>query len=795
MTEGTTIGVLLANRDRATFDMMATCRSLLALLFLFACSCACAQQHRLDSLLRVLKTQPTPDAARLRTLTAAAKTYATIDPKRAFALSVQAVSLARDLKDEKGLALAWVAQRWAYYYLGEYARADSLTHAIAAVAEGTRDPLLIGLNGIFMYSKEDPGDSAQFPIIKQRYEEAIAALRSIGDRALLAEGLFWYGTITWFHQDANDLQEALSLYRSLGDSNGVGLCVACMSNFAPFVNDPEGTVQRNENALKLFEQEGNTMWALWTRSTLTWYYLERTDYVRAVNNARTGLDAAERLGLPNEIAVMEAGLADVYNAIGDYRLAVDHHLRSLNRSAPLLDYRLNALNSIGRNYRLLGMPDSARYYLDRAIKENPYRGDNMRYAETRGYLAEVLAQQGETVRAAQLFSAALEVHRKYANNYMQEVYFSLGLGQLLARADAVQLDDLRLPLAKARAQAIELLEHTLELGGTHGMLKEQQDALHELSRLYEDEGQVNKAFAYQKRFLAMQDSVNNADKAKAVVRLESAYEEEQRTKALQAEQALKDAAAQEKIRTQKFLRNGLTVGVVLIALIAGLFFFQRNRISKEKAVSEEILYNVLPEEVANEIRRTGGAQSREIDQVSILFTDFKGFTELSARISRQELMDELNACFQAFDGIIGSHGIEKIKTIGDSYMAAAGLKGNAGEAAVNTVRAALRVQAFVEARKAERDQQGLPAFQMRVGIHTGPVVAGIVGVKKFQYDIWGDTVNTASRMESSGEVGQVNIGESTYALVKDEPGLAFTSRGKVQAKGKGEMEMYFVTRT
>ncbi len=158
-------------------------------------------------------------------------------------------------------------------------------------------------------------------------------------------------------------------------------------------------------------------------------------------------------------------------------------------------------------------------------------------------------------------------------------------------------------------------------------------------------------------------------------------------------------------------------------------------------------------------------------------------------------MEELNTCFKAFDGIITARGIEKIKTIGDAYMCAGGLPVPSSSTPAGVVQAALEMQAFMIARKKERDAQGKPAFEMRVGIHTGPVVAGIVGVKKFAYDIWGDTVNTASRMECSGEVGQVNISESTYALVKDEPGLVFTSRGKVQAKGKGEMEMYFVTRT
>jgi class 3 adenylate cyclase/ketosteroid isomerase-like protein len=215
----------------------------------------------------------------------------------------------------------------------------------------------------------------------------------------------------------------------------------------------------------------------------------------------------------------------------------------------------------------------------------------------------------------------------------------------------------------------------------------------------------------------------------------------------------------------------------------------------ERDRSDSLLLNILPKEIAEELKAKGHADARHFDQVTILFTDFKGFTEASEKLTPQELVEELNTCFKAFDKIITKRGIEKIKTIGDAYMCAGGLPDPKSSSPAGVVHAALDMQAFMKARKAERDAQGKPAFAMRVGIHTGPVVAGIVGVKKFQYDIWGDTVNTASRMESSGEVGQVNISEATYELVKNEPGLTFSPRGKVLAKGKGELEMYFVQNT
>ena len=215
-------------------------------------------------------------------------------------------------------------------------------------------------------------------------------------------------------------------------------------------------------------------------------------------------------------------------------------------------------------------------------------------------------------------------------------------------------------------------------------------------------------------------------------------------------------------------------------------------LASEKEKTESLLLNILPSEVADELKATGQAKAHEFEEVTILFSDFQDFTGISEHMTPKELVDELNVCFYAFDAITDRYDLEKVKTIGDAYMAASGLA-HSQPRPVSVVLAALEMQEFLSRHEAENRALGEPAFVMRAGIHTGPVVAGIVGVKKFQYDIWGDTVNTASRMETSGEVGRVNISEVTYELVKDEPGIVFTPRGKVEVKGKGAMQMFFVT--
>jgi class 3 adenylate cyclase len=256
--------------------------------------------------------------------------------------------------------------------------------------------------------------------------------------------------------------------------------------------------------------------------------------------------------------------------------------------------------------------------------------------------------------------------------------------------------------------------------------------------------------------------------------------------------AKKDEIAKKKLEQQILVRNAFIFGFSLFLIFSIAIFFQRNKIKKGKKLSDELLLNILPYSIAEELKLNGKAESKLINEVTVLFTDFKGFTQLSEQFTAQELVAEINECFSAFDRIMEKNHVEKIKTIGDAYMAAGGLPSSNQTHASDVVNAALEIQQYMINYKENREKAGKLFFEIRIGVHSGPVVAGIVGIKKFAYDIWGDTVNTASRMESSGEVGKVNVSESTYKLTQEK--FKFEYRGKITAKGKGEINMYFVER-
>ncbi len=252
------------------------------------------------------------------------------------------------------------------------------------------------------------------------------------------------------------------------------------------------------------------------------------------------------------------------------------------------------------------------------------------------------------------------------------------------------------------------------------------------------------------------------------------------------------------------LRNLLALVAAFILSLALLFYIrfrakkrtanqlsQKNTlIEEERKKSDNLLLNILPPAIAEELKTRNKVAARKYDQATVMFTDFIGFTNVAERLSPEMLVEELDYCFSNFDHIIEKYRIEKIKTVGDAYFCASGLS-DMNASPSDMVKAALEIQDFLLHVKAERLNQGLPYFEARVGIHTGPVVAGVVGAKKFAYDIWGDTVNIAARMEEACEPGRVNVSEDAHLLAKYE--FEWLYRGKIAAKNKGMMDMYYVT--
>jgi class 3 adenylate cyclase len=249
-----------------------------------------------------------------------------------------------------------------------------------------------------------------------------------------------------------------------------------------------------------------------------------------------------------------------------------------------------------------------------------------------------------------------------------------------------------------------------------------------------------------------------------------------------------------------YVANHVTMFVILFLIV---YYFKSENARQEKLLetrnvslglekqkSDNLLHNILPHETAEELKHTGTAKPRRFNMVTVLFTDFKGFTSASENMDPEKLVHEIDFYFSKFDEITSKHRVEKIKTIGDAYLCAGGIPEESSTHAHDVVMAALEIQEFMLQNKKEKESKGESFFELRLGIHSGPVVAGIVGTKKFAYDIWGDTVNVASRMESSGEAGKVNISQTTYQLIQDH--FTCLSRGKIAAKNKGEVDMYFV---
>lgn len=581
--------------------------------------------------------------------------------------------------------------------------------------------------------------------------------------------------------------------------------------------DLDKSIEVGKKAEALAKSIGYKMGLAYSHKAIGLGYYYMAEQVEALTSWQLALNVFREIDFKAGVSNMLSNLGAIYYNEGDYPKASDYYLQSLKVAEEIKDTlrQLTALTNIGAVYSdNFATHDKALDYSLRALKLSEIIKDQDAIATNSVNIGEIYlaAQQDslalyffeKSLNAMNVTDGVIHTMVSISKVYTLREEYDTALEYL---NDAIKLAD-DLNAKSQKAHALTFLGETYREMGNYAAattkykeaatllvelkdLKDLENAYGGLDAIYKETAQYDSAYKYHELLMVVKDSAYNIEVDKVVQNQMFNFQIEKKQDEINflvKEQELKDL----DLKRQKVIRNLVTAGFFSVILFLLVVVKQKRSITKEKDRSERLLLNILPYEVAEELKDKGSSDAQTFAEVSVLFTDFKGFTSHSEKLTASELVKEINEYFKAFDEIITKYKIEKIKTIGDAYMAAGGVPIKTNNGVVNVILAAMEMQAFVEQRKIELKDNELEPFSMRAGIHTGQVVAGIVGVKKFQYDIWGDTVNTASRMESNGGVGEVNISEATYNQIKDFEHFTFIKREELEVKGKGKMQMYFV---
>jgi class 3 adenylate cyclase/tetratricopeptide (TPR) repeat protein len=514
-----------------------------------------------------------------------------------------------------------------------------------------------------------------------------------------------------------------------------------------------------------------------------------SDYPQAQLHYSSAYEMAIRTANLSGQASALNNLAMLSEAQGDYPVALKQYKEALDIKRKCGNPTGTTLLNIGNVYQAVSDVKNAAMFYGMAIDTLTKAGDAFNLSDAYSDLAGLKVAEGDYASGHYYYDKCIQISKELGSE--SAVVFAMhekGLAYLEQKEYAL-----------AKTHCLESARMSRELNDLEN-LSIACKCLHET---YRATGDFRNALVYHEQFVQATDSLRKLKNLDELTKLSIQHDYQLR--------ALKDSLSreEEKIKTdfayrveldrKKNERNlfiALAVFVFLLAIVLAnrLWFSVKTRgiIQLERERSEKLLLNILPSSVAAELKSKGSSEASLYSEITILFTDFSGFSSLSEKLSAPELIHELDTCFRAFDQIVLQHGLEKIKTIGDSYMAVAGLpRGNAATAA-DAVLAAIEMMRFIEQRYEKKQQNGEHGLRMRAGLHTGDVVAGVVGHSKFQFDIWGDSVNIASRIESSGEPGRVNISAVTQGVISKDDRFSFISRGKIAVKNKGEIEMFFV---
>lgn len=515
-------------------------------------------------------------------------------------------------------------------------------------------------------------------------------------------------------------------------------------------------------------------------------YFYKGDYSRALQYYIRSLHFEQMKDSDEGLATSYINIGSIYALQDEFVTALEYFKRALS-----LYEKHNEISGIascyanmGNIYKSLDSMDLAHSYFLRSIPIMTSLQDMYNLGVVYSNLADSYRLRGELDSMYESYSKSEQV-RVSLND-------TLGLAHLyVARGQAmVEMQQYR--------PAVQDCERGYTLAQPFKALGEMKRACECLSQAYKGLNLNERALNWFEQVIILGDSIA-ADETRLQLRIMEFRHQAAEDSIRREEEKLAVAVFRQR-REHRQWSWAFAVGGILLASVAILFVMMR-RTRRSKAIIEQaknradsVLLSVLPPEVAAELLDKGKVVAKEFGGVSVLFTDFAGFTRASASMPPQEMLEELNLIYRKFDEIVSRHQIRKIKSIGDAYMAAGGLPVSSADTIRQTVLAALAMQEFISEHTAELIAAGKEGLRMRAGIHTGQVIAGIVGFQNFQYDIWGDTVNLASRMERHGVSGKVNVSRSVYDALKNDATFHFESRGTIEVKGKGNVEMWFVER-
>lgn len=563
--------------------------------------------------------------------------------------------------------------------------------------------------------------------------------------------------------EANDLrgQERMDILRLLTDHE---------------MNDLTASLTYSDELIRLATAEKNNLFLCYGYISRGNTYRVLGDFDRALEALFKSAEAAKRANSLKDEATSYVAIADTFSEIGNATNAELYYhkgialFRKLDRPIPLATALLNAGDELFNNKKY----DQALQNFEESGAIFKESNHPIGAAYTKGNIGMVYAEQGKHRLAEEKINEALNILEGFQDYYAISEYLTYMSDIYMKEDDLIK--------------ALNYAERSLELANKIGLKKQISESNLTLSELHEQAGNLAKSFAFYKNHIKYRDSIINVENIESMANQRTNYEVFQK-------QVEVDRLNDQKLNQRTFM-YATGIALFLIGLLA-IGFFKRYRyiqntntiIAKEKERSDSLLLNILPEETAKELKEYGKVRATKFEAITVLFTDFVGFTHYAENLQPEILVESVDFYFSRFDRIMEKYKLEKIKTVGDAYMCAGGLHHPKEGHAKRMVQAAIDITNFVKSVKKQYSKTS-PRFDIRIGINTGPLVAGVVGTNKFAYDIWGDSVNIASRMESNSEAGRINISENTYALIKDDYDCEF--RGEIIAKNRGRMKMYFV---